>query len=178
MVAPYTQLFFHFAFLFSTYFTFVSEQSIVSINLGKKEIKIEYLDLKTPKEVADQAGTGLMTIYEASAFDERYASLKLISKEIFKQRKKLNAALIFSYRNQDDAFELLSIFRNPDGNLTHPILENEKIISSNGELIKEENFSYLEWGKDTPIIELKVKHGKLEEKHLLDMIGLEKYWKE
>jgi len=178
MVSPYTQVFFHFAFLFSTYFTFVSEESIIAIDLAKKEIRIEYIDLKTPKEVVDQAETGLKLLNEASEFDESYAFLKLTSKEIYKKENKLNAIILFSYENQNEALQFLSFFRNPDGDLVHPILEKEKLISHNGRLTRENGQDFILWREETQLIKLKIKHGKLKENHLSDMVGLQEHWKE
>ncbi len=178
MIPPITQILFYFTFLFSVPFTFVSEKSNLTIDITNKTGQIEFINLETPGEVISQAETGLKQMDMIREFDEYYDHLKLTSKRIFADKKVLNAAMTFSFENQDESLETLSIYLHPNGNFAHPILEYEKVISSNGKIMKEEDMNYVMWDKETKRIELQVKHTKLTENHLLDMVSLRKYWEE
>ena len=178
MNSPVSQILFYFSYLFSTPFTFVSEESNIAIDLTNKMGRIEYVNLETPSEAINQAVTGLREMDSITQFDEYYDHLKLISKDIYVSKKKLNATMEFSFENLNESLETLSFYLLPNGNWAHPILAYERVISSNGKIIKEEDINYVLWNRETKIIEMKVKHVKLEENHLLDMVSLHKYWKE
>ena len=177
MIPSVSQVLFFFSYLFSIPFTFVAEKSVLTIDLENKKAKIEYFNLATPNEVINEAQDGLIAIDSETQFDESYAHLKLTSKKIFLKKKKLNAIIEFSLENSNESLETLTIFQHPSGSLAHPILKYEKVISSNGKLMKEEDMSLIMWDKETKKIELEMSYTDLEESFLKDMVSVAKYWK-
>jgi|GEM_PF-6336110 len=176
MIPSVSQVLFFFSYLFSVPFTFVAEKSVLTIDLENKKAKIEYFNLATPNEVIDEAKEGLIAMDSETQFDESYAHLQLTSKKIFLKKKKLNAKIEFSFENPNESLETLSIYQHPSGNLAHPILQFEKVISSNGKIMKEEDMSFIMWDKETKIIELEMRYTDLEESFLQDMTSVAKYW--
>lgn len=176
------QIIFHFTFLFSVGTTFISNQSSINIDFSNNKGEITFINLETPLEVVDRAKSGLKELDKEIKFSTRFPhQLKLIDKKIYKKKHKLNATLAFSFPNTK-SLEFLSFHRLPNKNFVYCILEDERILSCNGKIkiITKKGVKYrcIQWDKDIDKIELKIKHKKLKEYYLRNLVGLQKYWEE
>lgn len=102
MIPVINDIFFYFATLFAINVIFVSEQSIVTIDLTNKTGQFEYINLKTPLNSIEFAVSGLKKINNATEFDDYFSQLTLTSTKIYKSRNGLNATLKFSFKNKND----------------------------------------------------------------------------
>jgi hypothetical protein len=176
MIPTINEIFFYLTTLFAMSPNFVSEKTNITIDLASKTGQIEYVDLKTQNTNADMAEAGLKEINSTTKFDEYFSQLKITSKKIYKKKNKLNATLNFSYKNQNELFELLYFSLDNQGRFLYPILLNEKMISSNGELTKEGQFRYIQWDKEINKIELTLKLVKAGDKDFDNLISISRYW--
>ena len=171
MNSSITLILFYLTYLFSTPFTFISQESNSTINLNNKTVEIEYIGLETPNKEVNKAVASLKEMNLLTKFDIHNDNLKFSSINISPNEKSLNAIIKFSFEDLNQSLKTLSFFIHPNGNYVHPILGSEKVISSNGIIIKEKGISFVMWKRKTKIIKLKLKHLKLKENHLLNMVS-------
>ena len=151
------------------------------IDLVHKTGRIEYVDLRTSSDKADLAYEGLMEIDKATDVDEYYSQMEITDKKIYNKGNKLHAVLSFTYENQQELFDLLYISRHPDGYLAYPILELEKVATSNGKLTEEaisdqEVINLVRWDGDINEIQLTLKYRESKQ-HKVDVsVKLADYW--
>jgi len=177
MIPAINEILFYLTTLFALNTVFVSEQTKVTIDIENKTVQIEYIDLMTPRMAVDHAETGLKEIEKATDFSKHFPHLKLTSKKIYKQNKKLNATLNFSYDSQEELFKLIHFDTDSGGNPLYQILMIEKMTSTNGQFIKGDEFDIVQWDKNEKIIELALQHGDFGDKDFDDRVILLPYWK-
>ena len=78
MIPAISDIFFYFATLFAINVIFVSEQSIITIDLTNKTGQFEYINLRTPLKSIDFAVSGLKNIDDANEFDDYFSQRKFI----------------------------------------------------------------------------------------------------
>lgn len=171
MIPTFNYVLFYFTALFSLNTGFVSKDADIEIDLNKKTVQIEFYDLKTSEKDSELVKADLIKIEKLTEFDDFYPEFALISKNIYKKGKKLNAKLKFSYNNPKD-LDHLYFHTDSISNLLYPILSDEKVISSNGKLFKSKEVDWIQWNKNKKVIKLSAKRLKISK----DETSLLKYF--
>ena len=188
MIPSLNPILFFLSTLFGLQTPFVAEQMEVTIDFKENIAIIKYMDLSVPYEeenkdkIADYAKLKLKEIENSTEFDSKMKGLELMSSEFEKIDGKLNVKITFSFSNSD--FLLRTLFFNyapgkesvPIDKIYYCLLHAEELVSSNGTAKSMKAETFIEWDKDTKIIDLQLKQKKMEEPYWGGSKSLAEYW--
>ncbi len=175
MIPELNHVLFYFAALFAVNITIISEESTLLIDRAQNTARIEYYGLITPEKDAKRIEAALQDIFETEQLDDYYTPMQLSSLNFYQKGQKINAELNFTFSDQDALWELLYFNKNEQGHPVYTILEQEKLITTNGRLLKAQNLKYIQWDSQSPEIRLSLRLRKSAAARD-SMVSLANYW--
>lgn len=182
MSAPLNQLLFYLSMLFYSPVTFISQETDLSFNLSENKLELTFYHLETPEKEAELAKPALLQIDTARQIDAYLADytpgfkqLKLRSKELKISKKQLDAHISFSFTNAEKNLNAFGIYQK-DNKYWYAIREKEKVLNTNGKVIREEGQKYIVWEDGVETIQFQLKHQPLDDPILQDLVNAKAYW--
>ncbi|MDH3710327.1 MAG: hypothetical protein OER04_10590 [Cyclobacteriaceae bacterium] len=175
MIPELNHVLFYFAALFAVNITIISEESTLLIDRTQNTARIEYYGLITPEKDAKLVEAALQGIIQSEQLDDYYTPMQLLSLNFYQKGQKINAELNFTFSDQDALWELLYFSKVEQGQPAYVILEQEKLIATNGKLVKAQNLEYIQWDNQSPEIRLSLRLRKSVAGRD-SMVSLTNYW--
>lgn len=182
MTTPLNQLLFYLSILFYSPVTFISQKTAIAFDLSQDKVELIFYQLETPETDPEKAKAALLQVNTAKQTDSFLADynpgwdqLKLLSKQLQKNKKQLDAHLSFSFTDTESSLKTFGI-HHADGKYLYALQKKERVVSTNGKVVRENKQKFIVWDEGLELIQLKLKHAPLNDPNLQNLVNAGAYW--